>query len=902
MLDSKPMSLTALVANSACLLDALPDSLAVLDATGKILYLNAAWQQETQKVSEPLPFWVGQDYLKGFELLFASNGADLTAMTAGLRAVLSGLQPQFQLKYAHAVQFHRWFEVQIKPYAYGPERGVLVQQRDVTAQWQKQEFLEQGTKPSWAIQGAAERRELQLAIEEREESYRALLDTLAEGLVMLGQEGRILACNARAETILGLRSDQMLRWVMLDASWRAVHLDGQPFSSTEHPLHKALRTGEASFEVGMGFRKPIDGTQIWISMNTRPIFRATEANPYAAIVTFFDITHQKIEEETNQNLHTLGIALSKALDITETIHLILTAAITVAKLDCGGIYLVDETTGAIDLVINQGLSPEFVAKTKYYPADAPQTKLIMTGQPVYAIFEKDKLHPDDIRGKEGIQSLAIVPVLCEGQVVACLNIGSRAMQEITPAARATLETIVTYAGSILLRLRHEKVLRQREEHLRVIFTAATAVAFISIDVNLPTLPILEFSPGAECVFGYQREEILGKPFVQLVLPNDQAQVLERSRVLRQQKIGFKGEVIYRRKSGEAFPAQLHSYPLLNENNEVLASLGVIIDLSERKQAEEVLRSREAILEAVSFAATRFLAETNWQQNIQTVLAHLGTATNVSRTYIFENHVADDGSLLMSQRYEWTRDGVRAMLDAPELQGLSFQKAGFGRWSAILGRNEPIHGPLTSFPCEEQELLVEQDILSLAVVPIFVQQSWWGFIGFDDCKTARLWAEAEVEALSAAASIIGMAIQRDRVEERARQVLIQEEIIRAQEITLAELSTPLIPISEHVVVMPLVGMVDSRRAERVMEVLLLGIAEHQARIAIIDITGVSVIDAQVANALILAAQAVRLLGSQVVLTGIQPHVAQTLVGLGVDLKTLVTRSTLQSGIIYATKCK
>ncbi len=901
MLDLKPTSLTTLVANAACLLDALPDSLAVLDATGKILYLNATWQQESQNVSEPFPFWVGQEYLKGFELLFAPNGADLPALAAGLRAVLSGLQPQFQLKYAHAVQLHRWFEVQIKPYTYGQEQGVLVQQRDVTAQWQKQEASEKGAKPSWAVQGVAERKELQLAIEEREESYRALLDTLAEGLVMLGQEGRVLACNSRAETILGLRSDQILRWVMLDATWQAVHLDGQPFSSTEHPLHKALRTGKASFEVGMGFRKPLDDTQIWISMNTRPIFRATEANPYAAIVTFFDITHQKIEEETNQNLHSLGIALGKALDITETLHLILKSAITVAKLDCGGIYLIDETTGAIELVINQDLSPEFVAKTSYYPADSPQTKLIMAGQPVYTILEKNDLQLD-IRSKEGIQSLAIVPVLCEGQVVACLNIGSRAMQEITPTTRATLETIATYASSILIRLRREKALRQREEHLRVIFTAATAVAFVSIDVNLPTLPILEFSPGAESVFGYQREEILGQSFALLVPPNDQAQVLERGKLLRQRKVGFRGEVVYRRKSGEAFPAQLHSYPLFNENDEVLASLGVIIDLSERKQAEEVLRSREAILEAVSFAATHFLEETNWQQNIQTVLAHLGIATNVSRTYIFENHGAADGSLLMSQRFEWTRDGVSVMLDAPELQGLSYQKDGFGRWQAILGRNEPIHGPLTSFPLKEQELLAGQDILSLAVVPIFVQQNWWGFIGFDDCKIARLWAEAEVDALSAAASIIGMAIQRDRVEERARQVLIQEEIIRAQEITLAELSTPLIPISEHVVVMPLVGMVDSRRAERVMEVLLLGVAEHQARIAIIDITGVSVIDAQVANALVLAAQAVRLLGSQVVLTGIQPHVAQTLVGLGVDLKALVTRSTLQSGIIYATKRK
>ena len=116
--------------------------------------------------------------------------------------------------------------------------------------------------------------------------------------------------------------------------------------------------------------------------------------------------------------------------------------------------------------------------------------------------------------------------------------------------------------------------------------------------------------------------------------------------------------------------------------------------------------------------------------------------------------------------------------------------------------------------------------------------------------------------------------------------------------LAELSTPLIPISDDTVVMPLVGTIDSRRAQQVIEGLLVGIVETRAQVAILDITGVPVVDTQVANALLRAAQAVKLLGAQVVLTGIRPEVAQTLVGLGVDLTGIVTRSTLQSGIAFA----
>ncbi|MCY1061471.1 STAS domain-containing protein [Nannocystis sp. SCPEA4] len=150
--------------------------------------------------------------------------------------------------------------------------------------------------------------------------------------------------------------------------------------------------------------------------------------------------------------------------------------------------------------------------------------------------------------------------------------------------------------------------------------------------------------------------------------------------------------------------------------------------------------------------------------------------------------------------------------------------------------------------------------------------------------------------------IGLAtITRDlrsmKLAEEERQRL-QEEIIRIQASALAELSTPLIPISDRVVVMPLIGQLDETRAKQVLETLLDGISKRRAAIAILDVTGVSTVDSAVANGLVQAARAVRLLGAQVVLTGIRPEVAGTLVGLGLGLEGLVVRSTLQSGIAFA----
>ncbi len=131
-----------------------------------------------------------------------------------------------------------------------------------------------------------------------------------------------------------------------------------------------------------------------------------------------------------------------------------------------------------------------------------------------------------------------------------------------------------------------------------------------------------------------------------------------------------------------------------------------------------------------------------------------------------------------------------------------------------------------------------------------------------------------------------------------QQRLQEQIIDAQRADIRELSTPLIPLSDTVMLMPLIGTIDSNRAQMVMEALLEGIAQYQSDVAILDITGVSVVDTQVANALIQSAQAVRLLGARVILTGIGPAMAQTLVHLGVDLSSLETRGSLQSAVVEA----
>ncbi|WP_437336148.1 STAS domain-containing protein [Sorangium sp. So ce394] len=138
--------------------------------------------------------------------------------------------------------------------------------------------------------------------------------------------------------------------------------------------------------------------------------------------------------------------------------------------------------------------------------------------------------------------------------------------------------------------------------------------------------------------------------------------------------------------------------------------------------------------------------------------------------------------------------------------------------------------------------------------------------------------------------------RKRAEEALRQS--KEETIRAQMTMLAQLSTPVIPISDDVIVMPLIGALDRARMQQATGALLDELQRRAARVAILDITGVPGMDAEATYGILQAASAVRLLGAKVVLTGIRPEVARCLVDLGSDLPDIVTRGTLQAGIAYA----
>lgn len=142
--------------------------------------------------------------------------------------------------------------------------------------------------------------------------------------------------------------------------------------------------------------------------------------------------------------------------------------------------------------------------------------------------------------------------------------------------------------------------------------------------------------------------------------------------------------------------------------------------------------------------------------------------------------------------------------------------------------------------------------------------------------------------------------RNQAEKIRELTLLQQQTIWAQEQALRKLSTPLIPLGDGVVVVPLIGAIDEVRAEQLRLVLLDGIIAHDARVAILDVTGVPSVDNWVAEALLGAAKAARLLGVDVIFSGIKPRAAQAFVESGARFHGVVMKATLKDGLACALK--
>ncbi len=194
--------------------------------------------------------------------------------------------------------------------------------------------------------------------------------------------------------------------------------------------------------------------------------------------------------------------------------------------------------------------------------------------------------------------------------------------------------------------------------------------------------------------------------------------------------------------------------------------------------EAAIRRREAILNAVSYAAARFLGTANWDSDIRDVLSRLGSAAEVSRVYLFAADRDAQGTLWMRMQHEWVAPGFEPFGDDPARTEFDPVSRGLARWAG-LEHGDVFDGPVSSFPPSERPYFESLGLRSVAVVPVFVGEAWWGFLGFAHDDSDREWARATISALRAAAATLGAAIYRNRVEEALREDVRQRQLVEAE---------------------------------------------------------------------------------------------------------------------------
>ena len=181
-----------------------------------------------------------------------------------------------------------------------------------------------------------------------------------------------------------------------------------------------------------------------------------------------------------------------------------------------------------------------------------------------------------------------------------------------------------------------------------------------------------------------------------------------------------------------------------------------------RSGDPELARRNAILDAIGFAATQIVAGPHWHLGIQELLERLGQAMDVSRATLFEVHGGPDGSLVESCRFDWAEPGLGVLSTDPRYQNMSLADPDTGApiddWTLRRQRGEVVQATRSEVHGATRRIYEEHGTLTFLSVPVRVDDCYWGFIGFDDCRQERRWSDLEIEVLKTAAALIGGAIR------------------------------------------------------------------------------------------------------------------------------------------------
>jgi len=418
--------------------------------------------------------------------------------------------------------------------------------------------------------------------------YFDLYDLAPVGYLTLSPEGLILEANLAAANMLGVERYRLVKQLM--ASFIL------PEDQYAHSLHQndLFHTGEKQvYEVRLKTREE---TPRWALIEADAGKLGNEEADVCR-VAISDITERKRGEELSRSQRDLAQILSITTSLDAALRLCLSTAIRVAGMDAGGIYLVDETSGDFDVVVDAGLSPAFASSIAHYPANSAGARLVQAGLPIYTRHQEIGVSLDDVRRRENLRASAVIPVLHEKKAIACLNLASHTLDELPLFARHALETIAAQIGGTIVRLRVEEALRKSEEKYRSLIENGHDIIYALTADGVFTF----VSPAWTRLLGHSIADVAGQPFQRFVHPDDLpgCMVFLKSVIeTGQRQAGVEYRV--RHTDGTWHWHTSSAVPFKDEAGEIVGFYGIARDITDRKQLEERIRQvRGDLLFAVS---------------------------------------------------------------------------------------------------------------------------------------------------------------------------------------------------------------------------------------------------------------------------------------------------------------
>jgi signal transduction histidine kinase/CheY-like chemotaxis protein len=237
----------------------------------------------------------------------------------------------------------------------------------------------------------------------------------------------------------------------------------------------------------------------------------------------------------------------------------------------------------------------------------------------------------------------------------------------------------------------------------------------------------------------------------------------------------KVEILNVDKYGNEYWLDMNIVPLFDQNNELIGFMAVEIDITERKKTEEELKRREKMLLAISSASNILLNSLDTLDSISKTLNIMGKAVGADRTYLFTNVDDPELGILASQRFEWNSGSAAPQIDNPEMQ--NFQLNAYEDFLNFVNAKLPFFKQTKSLKDGSplKEVLESQDILSILMIPIYKNDFFWGYVGFDDCTNERIWSEAEISILSTFANAVENALDREQKTETIKSMALFPEL-------------------------------------------------------------------------------------------------------------------------------